>query len=81
MTDPYVLVTYDNNMPIEHAETLRQCGTTLGVIDKRGWPSTGLLLEEYWREVIHRHAHHFYTQAPSSLYLYRASERRTRIVL
>jgi hypothetical protein len=32
---PYVLVTYDNAMMVEHVATLRKCGTTLAVIDSR----------------------------------------------
>ncbi len=70
-----VLVTYDNAMPIEHAEWLRSLGITLAVIDSRNRPAR-LTVEQYWREVIHRHAHQFGTQEPGSCWKYRLETRR-----
>jgi hypothetical protein len=72
-------VTYDNNMPIEHAGLIRKYDTTLAVIDKDARPATGLTEEQYWREVIHRHAHRFADQPRATRFLYRCSNRRTTI--
>lgn len=77
----YVLVTYDNKMPVAHAPLLTAYGTTLAVIDKDGHEGSGLALEEYWREVIHRHAHRFYVQQPATIWKYRCSDRRTSVKL
>jgi hypothetical protein len=79
--EPYVLVTYDNAMPVEHAGVLSACQTTLAVIDKDARYATGLTEEQYWREVIHRHAHTFHVQDSATVFLYRCSNRRTRVVL
>jgi hypothetical protein len=81
ITDPYVLVTYDNNMSSQHAPVIRECQTTLAVIDKDGRPNTGLTEEQYWREVIHRHAHRFVEQAPATLLRYRCTNRPSTITL
>lgn len=72
--EPAVLVTYDNKMPVEHRLLLDRHGTTLAVLDKDGVPDH-LTLEQYWRDVIHRHAHRFATQAEASLYKYRQRGR------
>lgn len=78
---PYILVTYDNAMPTEHAIVLCECGTTLAVIDKDGLARTGLTEEQYWREVIHRHAHTFAAQDAATIFKYRCSSRRTQVVI
>jgi hypothetical protein len=80
---PYVLVTYDNQMAVEHAAVLNECGTTLAVIDSRvrGPAAETLSEDEYTSEVIHRHAHRFIAQEPGSIFKYRCSERRARIKL
>jgi LmbE family N-acetylglucosaminyl deacetylase len=70
-----VLVTYDNAMPVEHAEWLRSLAITLAVVDSRKRPSD-LTPEQYWREVIHRHAHWFAAQEPESWWRYRRDTRR-----
>jgi hypothetical protein len=77
----YVLVTYDNNMPTHHKPLIDAYGTTLAIIDKEGHDSSGLTLEQYWREVIHRHAHRFVEQPLGSRFKYRASARRTEVEL
>jgi hypothetical protein len=77
----YVVVTYDNKMPGNHAQLLRSYGTTVAVIDKKGHDPSGLVLEEYWREVIHRHAHRFASQPPGTVFKYRCSDRRRRVEL
>jgi len=75
------LVTYDNAMPLEHATILKGCETTLAVIDKEGRQAVDLTEEQYWREVIHRHAHSFASQGVGTIFKYRCSTRRTEVVL
>ncbi len=70
-----VLVTYDNAMPVEHEEWLRNLKVTLAVVDSRHRPSD-LTVEQYWRDVIHRHAHRFGDQEPASWWKYRRASRR-----
>jgi hypothetical protein len=77
----YVLVTYDNAMPVEHEPLLRTYSTTLAIIDREGYDPSGLALEQYWREVIHRHAHRFVLQPPGSIFKYRCSDRRKEVKL
>lgn len=72
---PAVLVTYDNAMPIEHGAWLKSLGVTLAVIDSRNRPDD-LAVEQYWREVIHRHAHRLVGQQPGSWWKYRRDTRR-----
>lgn len=81
--NPYILVTYDNAMSVEHASTLIECGTTLAVIDSRERGTRGLELteDEYTSEVIHRHAHTFYDQERGTVFKYRCSTRRTKMEL
>ena len=73
--EPAVLVTFDNKMPVEHAALLIPYGTTLAVVDKKAEPPD-LTREEYWREVIHRHAHRMANQEPGSAWRYRRAGRR-----
>ncbi len=70
-----VLVTFDNAMPIEHGHWLTSLGVTLAVIDSRKRP-VELTVEQYWRDVIHYHAHHFVGQQPGSCWKYRRRTRR-----
>lgn len=74
--EPATLVTYDNKMalPNEHLPLLKKYNTTLAVIDKKAIPDT-LTLEEYWRDVIHRHAHRFAEQVSGSRFRYRQDAR------
>lgn len=72
---PVVLVTYDNAMPAEHGDWLRSLGVALAVIDSRNRPAD-LTLPEYWREVVHRHAHQIGAQEPGSWWRYRRATRR-----
>lgn len=72
--EPAVLVTFDNKMPVEHRSLLDRYGTTLAVVDKDAVP-IDLTLEQYWRDVIHRHAHRFAVQAAASLFKYRQRSR------
>jgi hypothetical protein len=67
--EPAVLVTFDNKMPVEHRPLLDRYGTTLAVVDKDA------ALEQYWRDVIHRHAHRFAVQGAASLFKYRQRSR------
>jgi hypothetical protein len=73
--EPAVLVTFDNKMPVEHAALLIGYGTTLAVVDKDAEPPD-LTRDEYWREVIHRHAHRMANQEPGSAWIYRRAGRR-----
>jgi hypothetical protein len=53
---------------------------SLAIIDSKGQPED-LSLQEYLRDVVHRHADRFVEQEPGTAYRYRASRRRTRIDL
>jgi hypothetical protein len=68
--EPAVLVTYDQKMAVEHRVLLDRYGTTLAVVDKRSRPED-LTLEQYWRDVIHRHAHRFAVQSAGTRLTYR----------
>ena len=70
-----VLVTYDNAMAVEHADWLRDLVVTLAIIDSRKRPAE-LTVEQYWRDVIHRHAHWFVAQERGSCWKYRRDARR-----
>lgn len=69
------MVTFDNKMAIEHRALLDQHGTTLAVVDKLGRPAH-LTAEQYWRDVIHRHAHRIASQPAGTLSWDRISARR-----
>lgn len=73
-----VLVTFDNKMPIQHRACSTGTGQTLAVVDRRSQPAH-MTAEQYWRDVIHRHAHRFATQTGGTLYRYGQRDRR-RIV-
>lgn len=76
LTDPpAVLVTYDNAMPREHGPWLTSLGVTLAVISSERRPED-LTVEQYWRDVIHHHAHRFPHQDPGSWWKYRRRTRR-----
>ena len=76
LSDPAaVLVTFDNAMPVEHEVWLTSLGITLAVIDSRNRPED-LTPEQYWRDVIHFHAHRFPSQDPASWWKYRRRTRR-----
>lgn len=73
--EPAILVTYDNKMPVEHHALLEELGTTLAVIDKARVPPY-LTREQYWREVIHRHAHRFAQQPEGTRFKYSEAFRK-----
>ena len=73
--EPAVLVTFDNKLPLQHASLIARYGTTLAIIDKDAQPPD-LNREEYWREVIHRHAHRMADQAAGSQFKYNRRQRR-----
>jgi hypothetical protein len=75
LSPPAVLVTFDNAMPLEHGDRLHSLGLTLAVIAAGRRPA-GRTLEQYWREVIHRHAHLIATQDVGSWSRYRQGGRR-----
>lgn len=75
LTPPAVLATYDNAMPVEHETWLRSLSVTLAVIDSRNRPSD-LTVEQYWRDVIHRHAHTIASQEHETWWKYRRAVRR-----
>ncbi len=70
-----VLVTFDNAMPVEHEAWLRSLGITLAIIDSKSHAG-GLTPEQYWRDVIHRHAHRIAGQPLGSWVKYRQATRR-----
>lgn len=81
MDGPYILVTFDNKMVTVHADVLRECQTTLAIIDNKHRAETGLTEVQYWHEVIHRHAHRLICQEPKSIKKYRCSSRITEVKL
>jgi hypothetical protein len=72
--EPAVLVTFDNKMPDEHWDLLEEHSTTLAVVDKDAIPPH-LTPEQYWRDVIHRHAHRLVEQATGTRFKYRQRNR------
>ena len=79
MEQPAVLVTFDNKLALEQAPLIREREIAVAVIDKVGQPDD-LTLNEYLRNVVHRHAHRFVEQERGSVFRYR-STRRFRIEL
>jgi hypothetical protein len=75
LSPPSVLVTYDNAMPVAHARWLESFAITLSVIASNNRPHE-LTPEQYWREVIHRHAHRIVAQGGGSWWRYRRESRR-----
>ncbi len=75
LAPPAVLVTFDNNMPVTHGPWLMSLRVTLAVIDSRNRPNTHTQ-DQYWRDVIHHHAHRFGDQDPGSWWKYRLRTRR-----
>jgi hypothetical protein len=73
--EPATLVTFDNKMPVEHRALLDHYGTTLAVVASDAIPE-GLTFEQYWRDVIHRHAHRFAAQSAGTMFRYRQAGRR-----
>jgi hypothetical protein len=80
--EPCVLVVWDNKLPESHRRELDHFKLTVAVIDKRRgrdgkMPAErlGLTEEEYYRAVIHRHAHQMARQLPGSIYRYRFGNR------
>ncbi len=80
--EPCVLVAWDNKLPDSHRQVLRHFGLTVAVIDKRKGRDgltpaerLGLTDEEYYRTVIHRHAHQMVEQSQGSIYGYRPGNR------
>lgn len=80
---PYVLVTYDNNMPDQHAQLLATYETTVAIVDSKYFKRyvTDLDQVEYWREVVHRHAHRMFVQPPGTILKYRTTARRLPVTL
>ena len=72
--EPFVLIAWDNKMPYSHRFDLDHHGTTLAVIDKNATRG-GLDDEQYYRDVIHRHAHRMATQGAGSLFKYNRTRR------
>jgi hypothetical protein len=71
---PCVLVAWDSKMALSHRSELDHFGITLAVVDRyanRG----GLNDEQYYRDVIHRHAHRMGTQLAGSLFKYNRTRR------
>ncbi|MBA2637346.1 MAG: hypothetical protein H0U79_03835 [Solirubrobacterales bacterium] len=68
-------MTYDNAMPVEHETWLGSLSVTLSVIDSRNRPPD-LTVEQYWRDVIHRHAHSFASQENETWWKYHRATRR-----
>jgi hypothetical protein len=58
--EPFVLVTWDNKMPVAHRTDLDHHGTTLAVVDEAWFKRSGRPASEqqrYIRDVVHRWLH------------------------
>lgn len=80
--EPCVLIAWDNKLPESHKQELEHFNLTVAVIDKRKgrdgktpYERLGLTEEEYYRAVIHRHAHQMAKQPAGSIYRYRFGSR------
>ncbi|HEX5309399.1 MAG TPA: hypothetical protein VFW38_10015 [Solirubrobacteraceae bacterium] len=65
--EPYVLVTWDNKMPVVHAAALSHHGVPLAVLDERWLKRSGRpgsQQEPYIRDVIHRWLHRIELLSP-----------------
>lgn len=65
--ESWVLLTGDDHMPFDHAETLAELGTTVATIDRRKPPEFGNDWDGYRREVAHRWAHAVAYQTPGTI--------------
>jgi hypothetical protein len=77
---PTVLVTNDNKLPVEHADEIRDGPVAVAVVDSSVRPED-LTVDQYRREVVHRHAHRFVEQEAGTVFRYRATARRIRVTL
>lgn len=80
--EPCAFVVWDNKLYESHRQELEHFNLTVAVIDKRKgrdglttYERLGLTEEEYYRAVIHRHAHQMATQPAGSVYRYRFGSR------
>lgn len=56
--EPWVIVTKDDNMPRDHADTIADLGVTVATIDSRfDLAKVGITQEEMHRETVHRWVH------------------------
>jgi hypothetical protein len=64
--EPYVLVTYDNKMPIVHAAEIAHHKTTIALVSEGAFRRKGGDPEPYIRDVIHRWLHRIEMQPAGS---------------
>ncbi len=69
-----VLVVWDNKLPRGHREELLHFRLTVAVVDRYG-DRGGLNDEEYYRDVVHRHAHRIVVQPWGSVWKYNRHRR------
>jgi hypothetical protein len=71
--EPFVLVTWDNKMPVAHREALEHHGTTLAVVDQawfRRNAQSDSEQQRYIHDVVHRWLHRIETLAPGERRFY-----------
>lgn len=72
LPEPWVLVTQDKTMPLEHADAIAQLKPTIAVV-LSAESLLGAAVEWSCRDIVHRWAHAMQRQAPGSIREYTAS--------
>lgn len=71
--EPFVLVTWDNKMPVAHREALEHHGTTLAIVDEAWFKRSRRPASEqqrYIHDVVHRWLHRIEALAPGERRFY-----------
>jgi predicted nuclease of predicted toxin-antitoxin system len=71
--EPFVLVTYDNKMPVIHAAEIAHHGTTIAVVGEDAFKASRRPASEqeaYIRDVVHRWLHRIEQQAAGMARIY-----------
>lgn len=72
--DGFVLVTADDHMPLEHADTIARLGSTIAVVDPTREPDVPI--DTHRRNIVHRHAESMSDQTSATVLRYGA--RKTK---
>jgi hypothetical protein len=78
--EPFVLVTWDNRMPLAHRAELEHHGTTLAIVDEAWFKRSGRPDSEqrrYIRDVVHRWLHRIEVLSPGERRYYSPVGSRT----
>src|SRR5215210_8338833 len=72
--DDWILVTADDRMPLDHAETIEALGATIATVGPRR--RGGYNVDQWRREIVHRWAHAIHEQEPGTVMRYSLGGRR-----